>query len=240
VAQNREAFKLGRMAMAGPERLEIAERPAPETLESLVSRRVDFLTAYQNAAYAARFARQVEAMRQAEAPFGSTRLTEAVARSLFKLMAYKDEYEVARLHTKSGFTEQIARDFEGDFTLRYHLAPPLLPGGTDARGRPRKRAFGGWMQGAFRLLAPMKRLRGTLFDPFGHTPERRMERALIGWYEARIAEWIRALPERGVAALVPLAEAPMDLRGYGPVKEEACRRLERFCRDNGVVPPTVP
>ena len=96
------------------------------------------------------------------------------------------------------------------------------------------------MRHAFRLLAPMKRLRGTPFDPFGRTRERRMERALIGWYEARIAEWIAALPERGVAALVPLAEAPMDLRGYGPVKEAAFQRLERFCRENGVAPPTVP
>ncbi|MCZ8186247.1 MAG: indolepyruvate ferredoxin oxidoreductase family protein [Beijerinckiaceae bacterium] len=240
VAQNRQAFTLGRMAMACPERLAMPEGAGPEPLDALVARRVDFLTGYQDAAYAARYVRQVEAMRQAEAAFGSTRLTEAVARSLFKLMAYKDEYEVARLHAQGGFTEQVARDFEGDFTLRYHLAPPFLPGGTDARGRPRKRAFGNWMLGAFRLLAPMKRLRGTRFDPFGRTRERRMERALVGWYEARIAEWIRALPERGVAALVPLAEAPMDLRGYGPVKEEAFRRLERFCRDNGVVPPTVP
>ncbi|MCZ8261199.1 MAG: indolepyruvate ferredoxin oxidoreductase family protein [Beijerinckiaceae bacterium] len=237
VAQNRQAFTLGRMAMACPERLDMPAEAVPETLEALVSRRVDFLTAYQDAAYAARFARQIEAMRQAEAPFGSTLLTEAVARSLFRLMAYKDEYEVARLHAKSGFVEQIARDFEGEYTLRYHLAPPLLPGAPDARGRPRKRAFGGWMLGAFRLLAPLKRLRGTPFDPFGHTSERRMERALVGWYEARIAEWIRDLPERGVAALVPLAEAPMDLRGYGPVKEAAFRRLEGFCRASGMTPP---
>ena len=151
---------------------------------------------------------------------------EGAARSLFKLMSYKDEYEVARLHTRTGFAERIARDFEGDFTVNYHLAPPLLPLGTDARGRPRKRQFGPWIRPAFAALARMKRLRGTALDPFGHTAERRMERALIGWFEDLLDRCPASPDGDEHARWTRIVAAPMDIRGYGPIKDEAAARVK--------------
>ena len=120
-----------------------------------------------------------------------------------------------------GFARQLAETFEPGFRLNYHLAPPLLAVGSDARGRPLKRAFGPWMGAAFRLLAPMKRLRGTAFDPFGHTAERRMERELIAWYEDILARCPAALAGAEAPRWRRILAAPMDIRGYGPVKEAA-------------------
>ncbi|WP_029079295.1 indolepyruvate ferredoxin oxidoreductase family protein [Bradyrhizobium sp. th.b2] len=148
-------------------------------------------------------------------------LTDAVARSLFKLMAYKDEYEVARLHMQTGFLDELSKEFDGDFTVQYHLAPPLLPGRHDARGRPRKRAFGQWIQTPLRWLAGLKGLRGTPLDVFGYTAERRAERALIGWYETLIDTIIGNLDKTRLPDLVAIAKAPMEIRGYGPVKDAA-------------------
>jgi indolepyruvate ferredoxin oxidoreductase len=187
----------------------------------VIARRVAFLTQYQDAAYAARYEAKVARVRAAEAPLGSEALTDAVARSLFKLMAYKDEYEVARLHMETGFLDKLDREFEGDFKVRYHLAPPLLWANKDARGRPRKRAFGQWIQIPFRLLLRLKGLRGTAFDPFGYTAERRSERALIAWYETIIDEILPRLDSGRMPDLIALAKAPMDIRGFGPVKEAA-------------------
>ncbi|MGY4315860.1 indolepyruvate ferredoxin oxidoreductase family protein [Bradyrhizobium sp. JR3.5] len=153
-------------------------------------------------------------------------LTDAVARSLFKLMAYKDEYEVARLHMQSGFLETLKREFDGDFTVQYHLAPPLLPARLDARGRPRKRAFGQWIQTPLRLLAQLKGLRGTPFDVFGYTAERRAERELITWYEALIETMLGKLDAARLPDLVALAKAPMEIRGYGPVKDTAIEKTK--------------
>ncbi len=221
IARNREAFALGRIALAEPALLQLDAVPAAETLDEIIARRAEFLEAYQDAAWARRFRDKVARVRAAEAGLGSERLTEAVARALFKLMAYKDEYEVARLHHDARFIEQLHRDFEGDFRIVHHLAPPLLPLGVDPRGRPRKRAFGPWVRGAFRILAGMKRLRGTRFDPFGYTAERKSERQLITWYESLIESLLRDLPEKGVEALLPIARAPMEIRGFGPVKHAA-------------------
>ncbi|MCP8939081.1 indolepyruvate ferredoxin oxidoreductase family protein [Alsobacter sp. SYSU M60028] len=231
VERNRHAFTWGRVAAARPQDLakEMAgERgPAPaaaDTTDEAIARRVAFLTQYQDEAYARRYAALVETVRRAEARFGGEALTDAVARALFKLMAYKDEYEVARLHMETGFRERIAREFEGDFRIVHHLAPPFLPSEPDARGRPGKRAFGPWIATPMRILARMKRLRGTPFDPFGRTRERREERALIGWYEGLVAEIVG---RRGAAppdALLALARLPLDIRGYGPVKDEAIAR----------------
>ena len=164
-------------------------------------------------------------MRQAEKAHGSEVLTEAVARGLFKLMSYKDEYEVARLYTTPGFQDELRRRFEGEFKVRYHLAPPLLAFGRDARGRPRKREFGPWMRFPFRLLARLKRLRGTAFDVFGYAHDRRMERSLIGWYENLIGTILARLHAEPPHALLALARAPLDIRGYGPVKESAAKRV---------------
>ncbi|MEP5360465.1 MAG: indolepyruvate ferredoxin oxidoreductase family protein [Nitratireductor sp.] len=229
VEQNHRALLLGRIAHADPERLAalIAPKPAaPETLDALISRREAFLTDYQDELYATRYRMTVDKVRAAEAGLGSESLTAAVARALFKLMAYKDEYEVARLHTQTGFAERLKDEFDGEFRIVHHLAPPFLPGGKDARGRPLKRTFGPWIRLPFRLLSRLKSLRGTAIDPFGHTAERRMERGLIGWYEHKID---RALGEPAPDTRARLADAmalPMQIRGYGPVKEEAAAKVK--------------
>ncbi|MDN2565806.1 indolepyruvate ferredoxin oxidoreductase family protein [Aquibium sp. A9E412] len=230
VEANRRALLAGRIAAARPEAL--AEwldgpRPGRESLAETIARREAFLTDYQDAAYAARYRAAVERVRAAEAAAGGGEaVTLAVARALFKLMAYKDEYEVARLHTETGFAERLQREFSGDFRVVHHLAPPFLAGGTDARGRPLKRRFGPWIRLPFAALARLKRLRGTAFDPFGRTAERRMERRLIAWYGEHVR---RALPLVGRVEASRLAEAlalPMQIRGYGPVKAAAAERVE--------------
>ncbi|RIK84923.1 MAG: pyruvate ferredoxin oxidoreductase [Hyphomicrobiales bacterium] len=228
VEANRRAFLLGRVAAARPERLPAPlapRRPDAQTLAEIVARRVEFLTGYQDAAYAARYAAFVEKVRLAEAPLGSQRLAETVARGLFRLMAYKDEYEVARLHTQAGFAERLKREFDGDFRIVHHLAPPFLPAGLDARGRPLKRAFGPWIRLPMHVLARMKRLRGTPFDPFGRTAERRMERDLIRWYEAAVERGLARLTPQTHAALCEALAKATDIRGYGPVKEAAAARV---------------
>ena len=198
--------------------IEFVKKPS---LTEMVAKRVAFLTDYQDAAYAARYAAVVEQVRAAEAPLGSSRLSEAVARNLFKLMAYKDEYEVARLHTDPAFTAQIAGMFEGqmgrDYQVVHHLAPPLIAK-TNAKGELIKQRFGPWIRHGFALLACLKGLRGGSFDPFGKTEERRMERALIIDYQATIAELLRALTADRLAAAVEIARLPEDIRGYGHVK----------------------
>jgi indolepyruvate ferredoxin oxidoreductase len=229
VEANHQAFAWGRLAGADPDFVAQAmgDGPAePETLEQVIARREGFLTDYQDAAYAGRYRRLVDHVRAHETVLGTQALTDAVARGLFRLMAYKDEYEVARLHTETGFLERLKDDFEGDFKVNYYLAPPLLPAGTDARGRPRKRRFGPWLRPAFKALARMKRLRGTVFDPFGHTAERRMERGLIDWYEGTVRRLLaEATPETAdeAAAIAALA---LEIRGYGPVKAEAVTRVK--------------
>ncbi|MCG6115134.1 MAG: indolepyruvate ferredoxin oxidoreductase family protein [Mesorhizobium sp.] len=228
IEANHRAFLLGRVAAAHPERLrallEPEVRPA-STLDEIVTRREAFLTDYQNGAWAARYRGFVEKIRAAEKRLGSEKVAEAVARSLFKLMAYKDEYEVARLHTRTGFEERLRGEFEEGFRLVHHLAPPMLNTGTDARGRPLKRAFGPWIRAPFGVLARLKRLRGTAFDPFGYTAERRMERALIGWYEGVVETCLAKLTPETAEQIAEICAAPMQIRGYGPVKEEAALKV---------------
>jgi indolepyruvate ferredoxin oxidoreductase len=229
VERNRQAFAWGRLLSADPSFVRGATDDTPEepeTLDGVIARRVAFLTAYQNASYAARYAATVARVRDAEAPLGSEALTDAVARSLFKLMSYKDEYEVARLHMETGFLDELQREFEGDFKVNYHLAPPLLPAKNDARGRPRKRSFGPWIQTPMKLLARLKVVRNTPFDIFGYTAERRTEKALIGWYEAQVERILRNLDAPHFTSLLAIAKAPMDIRGYGPVKEAAIHTVQ--------------
>jgi indolepyruvate ferredoxin oxidoreductase len=157
-------------------------------------------------------------VRAAEARLGNaTRLSESVARYLFKLMAYKDEYEVARLHTDATFLAKLNAQFEGDFKLVHHLAPPLFASKND-RGELVKKPFGPWMRSAFGLLAKMKGLRGTAFDVFGYTEERRTERALIAEYRAAVDELLAGLSNDKLALAVQIARLPEDIRGYGHVK----------------------
>jgi indolepyruvate ferredoxin oxidoreductase len=192
------------------------------SLQELVDRRVEFLTGYQDAAYAEQYRAYVEKVRAAEAPLGSTKLAEAVARYLFKLMAYKDEYEVARLHTDPAFTRKIGAMFEGDVKLVHHLAPPALARRND-KGELVKRPFGPWMRSAFGVLAKLKGLRGTALDPFGRSDERRTERALIGEYRASIDELLGGLTADRLPLALEVARIPEDIRGYGHVKERHLR-----------------
>jgi len=225
VANNLAAFEWGRRAAhdlaavqaltTSAQVIQFARKPG---LDETIDSRVRLLTGYQNAAYAAAYRAFVDKVRAAEAPLGSTRLTEAVARYLYKLMAYKDEYEVARLHTDPAFHAGLAAQFEGDIRLGYHLAPPLLAKKND-QGELIKQPFGPWMLTAFRLLARLKGLRGTALDPFGRTEERRAERALIGEYRACIEELLTTLNAGNVMQAAEIARIPEEIRGYGHVKE---------------------
>jgi indolepyruvate ferredoxin oxidoreductase len=226
VERNQLAFEWGRRAahdlravqsLAQPSQVIEFVRKTSENLDELAARRVEFLTAYQDAAYAAQYRAYVDKVRTAEAPLGSTKLAETVARYLFKLMAYKDEYEVARLHTDTGFLEKIATQFEGDYRVNYHLAPPLIARHNE-RGELVKQRFGPWMKSAFRVLARLKGLRGTAFDPFGRTEERKTERALIGEYRASIDEVLQGLDASTLKQAIAIAKIPEDIRGYGHVK----------------------
>jgi indolepyruvate ferredoxin oxidoreductase len=225
VANNQLAFEWGRHAAAHPDKVLAVLQPAQviefkkrETLDDLIARRVAYLTDYQNVAYAQRYSALVERVKQAEAPLGKTTLTESVAKSLFKLMAYKDEYEVARLHTQTGFLERIAEQFEGDFKVHYHLAPPLLAKRND-KGQLVKQKFGPAMQTGFKVLAALKGLRGTALDVFGYTEERRTERALIGEYTALIEGLLGTLDAGNHAKAIEIARVPESIKGFGHVKE---------------------
>jgi indolepyruvate ferredoxin oxidoreductase len=230
VENNKAAFEWGRRCahdLAAVQALfqaaQVIQLVRKPTLADMVAQRVEFLTGYQNAAYAAQYQAFVHKVQAAEATLGSsTRLAEAVARYLFKLMAYKDEYEVARLHTDKAFTDKIAAQFEGDYKLVHHLAPPLLAQ-RNSKAELVKRPFGPWMRKAFGLLARMKGLRGTAFDIFGKTEERRTERALIQQYRACVEELLQGLTPERLALAVQIASIPEDIRGYGHVKE---RHLE--------------
>ena len=230
VKMNITAFRWGRLCAhdrAAVEKL-VAPVTAPSgverlssSLEEIIARRVEQLTRYQNAAYAERYRRLVEAVRKAEADKapGKQSLTEAVARYLYKLMAYKDEYEVARLYTDGNFLKQVAKTFDGqDLKFEFHLAPPLLAKPDPITGVPRKMSFGPWMMTAYRVLAGLKGLRGTAFDIFGYTHERRTERQLIKDYEALIAEILAKLTPDNHALAVGLASIPEKIRGFGHVK----------------------
>ena len=196
-------------------------RQLAETLEEKIARRVEFLTAYQNRAYADRYLRQVEAVRAAEARVtpGETGLTEATVKNLFKLMAIKDEYEVGRLYSDGAFQKQLASAFEGDLKLEFHLAPPLLGHRDPQTGLPTKTTFGPWVMHAFRALAALLGLRGTVFDIFGRTDERKMERKLLADYEGLLVELCSALTPANKPIATALAALPDKIRGFGHVKE---------------------
>ena len=226
IENNKTAFEWGRRAahdLAAVQKLaspgQVIEFKKRETVESLVQRRVDFLTGYQNAAYAEQYRAFVEQVQKAEATAtGKTALTETVARYLFKLMAYKDEYEVARLHTDTTFLDRVNGMFEGDFKLNYHLAPPIIAK-KNSKGQLQKQKFGPGMLTGFKMLAKLKGLRGTALDIFGRTEERKTERALIGEYRASIEEVIGSLTAANHATALEIASLPEQIRGYGHVKE---------------------
>jgi len=232
---NKQAFLWGRRAahdLAAVEALAAppAERPAaaPQSLDELVERRAAFLTDYQDAAYAGRYRALVQTARDAERAraAGRTGFAEAVARYAFKLMAYKDEYEVARLYTDGSFRQKLEAQFEGDYRLKLHLAPPLFADRDPTTGHLKKKPYGPWMLRAFGLLAKLRRLRGTAFDPFGRTAERRTERRLRDDYLALVEELSAGLNADNHGLAVSLASLPDLIRGYGHVKEANIARAE--------------
>jgi indolepyruvate ferredoxin oxidoreductase len=232
VAMNRAAFHWGRRAVLDHAAVDRLAKPAAasesdaehlsESFAETVERRVKYLTAYQNAAYASRYRDWVDKVAAVETAraAGKCGLAEAVARYLFKLMAYKDEYEVARLYTDGSFVQQVKTEFDGDnLRFEFHLAPPLLARRDKTTGLPRKMSFGPWLMPAFRLLAKLKVLRGTPFDPFGRSQERRTERDLIGEYEAMLEEILAGLTPENHHLAVGLAAIPEKIRGFGHVKQ---------------------
>jgi indolepyruvate ferredoxin oxidoreductase len=234
VKMNTQAFQLGRLAAVDPARLAAMmkgqdETVAPKTLEAMsldeiIAHRSALLTDYQNAKLAGRYRNLVTQVRNAATDRGfGDELPRAVAVNYAKLLAYKDEYEVARLYTDGRFEKQIRDQFDGDFKISFNLAPPMLGGGTDALGRPRKRAFGAWMMPVFKVLAGLRGLRGTAFDIFGRSPDRKLERDLITAYEKDVAATLGALSPVTLDTAVELLSLPDRIRGYGPVKEKAAK-----------------
>jgi indolepyruvate ferredoxin oxidoreductase len=229
IDKNKAAFEWGRRAAhdlqavaalwqkagAGEQVIQFKKR---DSLDDLIARRVDFLTGYQNAGYADQYRHFVNRVRASEASLGKTTLTEAVARNLFKLMAYKDEYEVARLHSDPAFHARLASQFEGDYKLKVHLAPPLIAKKNE-RGELVKQPFGPFMFKVFKLLARFKGLRGTSLDIFGRTEERRTERALIGQYRSDVEALLTGLTSTNHALAVEIARLPEQIKGFGHVKE---------------------
>jgi indolepyruvate ferredoxin oxidoreductase len=226
VEANLRAFEVGRWAAHDPEAAARLATPSvvekPRTLEQRIAYRAEHLVRYQGKRLAKRYRKLVDGV-------ADEGVKEAVAKGYHKLLAYKDEYEVARLHLD---TEKKAREeFGGDFTMKFHLAPPILSK-TGPDGRPIKREYGPGMMRMFRVLARLKGLRGTPLDPFARNPERRMERALIAQYEADMAEVLPKLDARTRDAVIALAELPMQIKGFGPVKQaneqKAAKRREEL------------
>jgi indolepyruvate ferredoxin oxidoreductase len=232
VPMNISAFRYGRRAAVDPKALEALIEPRPQqqndsvklsqSFAETVERRAAFLTGYQNENYARRYRNLVERVRtvEAEKAPGQCGLAEAVARYLFKLMAYKDEYEIARLYSETSFIDRVKSNFDGDrLRFEFHLAPPLLARRDPQTGEPKKMSFGPWMLKVFAALAKFKFLRGTMFDPFGYTAERKMERRLVADYEILLGEIIEQLTPNNHRIAVELAMIPEKIRGFGPVKQ---------------------
>jgi indolepyruvate ferredoxin oxidoreductase len=237
VEGNLRTFALGRLAAHAPEALarelpEVNDTIPLTTLDEILASRTRLLTAYQDEQYARLYLDFVGRVRTQVETFGlgmGEVFVREVALTLGRLMAYKDEYEVARLYAAPQFMQRLRRQFSGDFQLKFHLAPPLLPG-RDAGGRPRKRVFGPWMLRLFGILAALKGLRGTAFDPFGYSAERRMERRLIEDYRGLVSGIVARLDETNLAVGIELARAAGEIAGYGPVKSASVKAYEAKLR----------
>ncbi|MGB7336490.1 MAG: indolepyruvate ferredoxin oxidoreductase family protein [Salaquimonas sp.] len=238
VASNRLAFNWGRRIAEKPEEAlrilsEAGGAPKePETLEQVILRRAEFLTDYQDEKLTSKYEMLVRKVEAAEEKLGKKRdLTNAVARYYFKLLAYKDEYEVARLYTNGAFEKQLKETFDGNVKLTFNLAPPIFKGEILPNGRPRKREFGPWMLRGFKMLSAMKGLRGGTFDIFGYSSERKMERQLISDYETLIEDLLAKLNKDNHRFATALARLPDEVRGYGPVKEKAIEKVAKSKAD---------
>jgi indolepyruvate ferredoxin oxidoreductase len=262
VEQNRAAFAVGRLGAADPVGLQRLGRgppvdamnpvyPTDEPLDALIARAVTHLTAYQNAAWAQRFAARVHAIRARESPLhggdATLPLTRNAARSLLKLMSYKDEYEVARLYSNGEFARQLAEQFDGDLKLEFHLAPPLLGRFRGKRARAKIRV-GPWMLTAMKWLARVKPMRGTVLDLFGYAKERRTERALIGEFDRLMDRVLRELAPSNQVLAAQIAALPLSVRGFGHVKSanlalaraREAELLHRFSPQHHPRPDTAP
>jgi indolepyruvate ferredoxin oxidoreductase len=237
VKMNTQAFQLGRLAAADPVRLNEMMKDQDDavppkaldamSLDEIITHRMAFLTDYQGSRLAKRYRKLVDQVRDAAIKGGyGEALPRAVAINYAKLLAYKDEYEVARLFTDGRFEKQLRDQFEGDFKFNFNLAPPILGSGLDAQGRPKKRAFGPWMMSAFKVLAKFRVLRGTPLDIFGYSADRKMERDLIAGYEKDVATVLGLLSPLNHDIAVELLSLPDRIRGYGPVKEKAIKEAK--------------
>ena len=251
IKMNTQAFRLGRLAAHDPAKLASMmkgdEPELPKTLDEMsldeiIAHRTKLLTDYQNAAYAARYTNLVDQVRKIafDGGYGEA-LPRAVAINYAKLLAYKDEYEVARLYSGADFAENIGKQFEGNYKISFNLAPPILHSGLDASGRPKKRVFGAWMMPVFRTMAKFRFLRGTMFDPFGYSEDRKLERNLIRGYEQDVVTAVKLLSPKTHDIAVELLSLPDQIRGYGPVKEasvaKAKTRYEQLAKDIVDPPP---
>src|SRR5256885_3561155 len=252
IKMNTQAFQLGRLAAADPAKLASLmkgrdEGIAPKTLDAMsldeiIAHRSALLADYQDAKLAERYRKLVDQVRDAAVKGGyGDALPRAIAINYAKLLAYKDEYEVARLFTDGRFEQQLRDQFEGDFKFNFNLAPPMLAGKPDALGRPGKRAFGSWMMPVFKMLAKLKGLRGTPFDIFGYSADRRLERDLIAGYEKDVATVLGLLSPATLDTAIELLSLPDRIRGYGPVKEKAVQdaraRYAQLAADLANPPP---
>jgi indolepyruvate ferredoxin oxidoreductase len=229
VDRNKRAFACGRLMAANPSVLTAHLNPPTEiatSFDDVIARRATFLEGYQNAAWAERYRSRMTAFRARMPAEQAEELAISAAKSLFKLMSYKDEYEVARLHGDKAFLASLTDRFDGDFKIVHHFAPPLLGSGKDARGRPLKRKFGPGIRPILSVLARLKGLRGTALDLFGYRAERRMERGLIGWFEALMARCEGEITPANAPIWAQVLSAPMEIRGYGPVKHEATTKTK--------------
>lgn len=238
VRMNQDAFHWGRKAaldLASVEQAAAPAQPRPPhhrlstSLDETIARRVDELTAYQNRRYAERYASLLRRIQEAEfrqVPQQSA-LTEAVARGYHKLLAVKDEYEVARLFCETGFLDRLSAQFEGDYRLVLHLAPPLWAKAGPGGDAPRKRPYGPWALRAMAVLAKLRPLRGTVLDPFRFSEDRRLDRALLAEYEMALEEVATGLTPANHAVAVEIARLPDHVRGYGPIRQRHARHARR-------------
>jgi indolepyruvate ferredoxin oxidoreductase len=232
---NKKAFAYGRLAASDMEKLETLvakvkgegdDETISKTLDELIDRRKIFLTSYQDNKYAQRYSDKVSALRSLEEDViaNSDKLAEAVARYYYKLLAYKDEYEVARLYTDPAFKKALKAQFAGNYKIAFNLAPPILERKDPATGRPKKTEFGPWMMIGFKVLSKLKGLRGSMFDVFGYHKDRKAERALIKQYEEDMDLVLSILNSGNHAKCIELLSVPEIIKGYGPVKEENIKK----------------
>jgi indolepyruvate ferredoxin oxidoreductase len=223
VEKNAKAFDIGRVLAHDPDAVSREKTREAETVGTVTTKRVAFLTEYQNAAYAGRFEQRIAALAKV---LPDDLLIEA-AKSLFKLMAYKDEYEVARLQLDRQFTVQLNEEFEGDFKVNYHMSPPILPLGRDAQGRPKKFMLGPWMRPVLGALAKARGLRGSMLDVFRFSADRKLDLELLSWFEDVLDVVEKGYNTSNRDACWALLTAPKEIRGYGAVREVSAENTRK-------------